>query len=485
MSAISNAYLIIFLPLISSLFCGLFSKKKIVFSIIAVNNSLLLLFSWQNLFNVLAYKKISVNFEIGAISPALEFLTSAFGASLLFFVIIIKSLIFLFFVKDFDNSLDDKTKRIFYPLYLFQFFTLAGIFTSNNFFNLIIFAELYIFTIFALAEIFLNQSQNTWKSFLVNSLTTLLILFSLIVVTLICSESNISKIAAEIALIAESHKWFVTTILITLICSLLLKFTFSYFSFKAEENRLHNFVFNELFFIKSVVAVFVILNFLYVFFGSFALLFIKKIAPFLILASLAAVSYIALKLRKENSFKEIFSNISAINLAIIFVTIAISSLYSLQSLFFLIANFLLVNLAFFLISILSEERIDQSGRIYFVLKQNFRMFFFPIKISLFFLAGFPLSFLFFSNWYLIKAAFDSIYCPLILFIIAISNLSYIALSLRLFEVLGIDYNKKEAAPNAFYIFGFLSLFLVIIFYFFSSAFLKDLSLGFGAYLLNL
>ncbi|MBM5782633.1 MAG: hypothetical protein FJ368_04345 [Pelagibacterales bacterium] len=477
MSAISNAYLIIFLPLIASLFSFLVPKKKIVVTTIVLTSLSLIALSCQNLLNVLAYKNISNNFDLGQISLGLEFSISAIGATFLLLAFFTKSIIFFFFTKDFENSLEEKNKIVFYQLYLFQFFAIAGIFTADSFFNIIIFVEIYILTIFALAEILLNQNRNNWRYFLFNSLVTILILFLLLVSQIIFSESNISAIAENISLILPSQLSFMIVFFAIIILALLSKMLFPYFSFKSENSKTSKFFLSELYFVKSAVAIFLTLKFSYVFFGNLTIELLGKVAPFLIFLSLSLVSYFALQLRKQNSYQNFFQHIICNNLAIVFVTLAISNLYSLQSLFFTIINFFFINLAFFFIFSLIEEKTDNKGQVFFILKRNFSSFFFPIKILLFFLSAFPLSFLFFSNWYLIKAAFDSIYLPLLFLIVAISNFSYVFTSLKLFEMIEIEEEKSE--NNFSNIASFLLLFAVIILLFASSDFLKNLSLEFA------
>ncbi len=482
MSAISNAYLIIFLPLIASLFSFLVPKKKIVLTTIALTNLLLIALSCQNLFNVLAYKNISNNFDLGQISLGLEFSISATGATFLLLAFLIKSIIFLFFIKDFENSLEGKNKIAFYQLYIFQFFTIAGIFTADSFFNLFIFSELYLFTIFSLAKVLLNQDRNNWRYFLVNSLVTVLITFLLLITEIIFSESSISKVFESIYLISDSQQFFVNTVFTSLFLLLFLKLFSPYFFFKLENNKNSKFFLFELYFIKLAISVFIVLKFSYVFFGIFTVELMKKIAPFLIFFSLSIVSYFALQLKKTISLKIIFINIVCNAIAVVCTNFAISNFYSLQSLFFTIINFFLVNLALFLIFSLTEEKIDNKGQVFFLLKRNFSSFFFPIKILLFFLSAFPLSFLFFSNWYLIKAALDSFYLPLLLLIIVISNFSNVFISLKLFEVIEIEEKKSET--NLFQIISFLVLFIVIIFLFVFSDFLKILSSEFASSLLS-
>lgn len=483
MSAISNAYLIIFLPLISSLLSCFSSRKTVAFSIVFITQILLLILCGQNLINVLAYKKIISNFDFGTISLALEFSHSAFAAVLLFLIIFAKSLIFWFFVKDLQNFLQNKqSQNLFFTLYLLQFFILVAIFSSDNFFNLIIFIEIYLFSIIALVEIFLNQNEKSWKCFLFNTICTFFILFSLVIINLIFDANTISKINEKIFLIRNSNNYFIITLLLIITSSLLAKFASFFLLFKSEKNLNSQFVLSEIYFVSFIVAIFINLKFFYLFFGQFASALIKNFAPFLIIASFLIALQFVWQSKKINNFKQISHNIFANNIATILLIIAFSNSYSFQALFFVMLNFLTVNLAFFLIFALNQDFEDENSAFLTKILDKITL---PIKFLLFFLSAFPLTFLFFANWYLIKAAFETNLYFATLPIIALINFSYISVALKLFDNMAFEKHQElNLQSQKFYFISVALLFLAIILFFFNSAFLKDLSFAFANSLVN-
>ena len=153
MGIVSNVYFIIFLPLIASLFCQIFGKKKLPF-FIALATSILMLALIVKIFpSILTYKEIGNDFELSPLSIALEFKLDLLGIIFLALLVFLKIVILFFYRSDFEKMLDEKTNRIFYSVFLLRLFSLVGIFTSNNLLNLFIFFEIYAFSFFATSSI--------------------------------------------------------------------------------------------------------------------------------------------------------------------------------------------------------------------------------------------------------------------------------------------------------------------------------------------
>ena len=208
MSAIGNIYLIIFLPLISSLFCQLFGKKSVSFWIALTSCISLFFLTLKVLPDVLIYEKISNDFELSPLSIALEFRLDILGIIFLLLLIFLKIVILFYYRGDIEKSLDGKDNRIFYSVYLLHLFSLVGIFTTNNLLNLFLFFEIYSFSFFATLSISsdLKIAKLSFKYFCLNATSSLLILFCFLAIYLALGEISFDKISENLALIPKGSR---------------------------------------------------------------------------------------------------------------------------------------------------------------------------------------------------------------------------------------------------------------------------------------
>ena len=200
------------------------------------------------------------------------------------------------------------------------------------------------------------------------------------------------------------------------------------------------------------------------------------------------------------------------NLGFIFACIALQTIESLQAAFFYLLNFSLINLLIFIFATFLKRYFGTSSinKIWLV-KQDHFLLVLPMKFLVFFIAAFPLTTLFFANWYLAYASFNFGFEAFLLIGLIVSNFAQANLAIKLIasffhqgpnrEVITQDEDSKEKTPtipNKFsnflpslgirkYQFYFLSFWFLIITIYLSSlvsGLTNNLSLRFASYLLS-
>jgi formate hydrogenlyase subunit 3/multisubunit Na+/H+ antiporter MnhD subunit len=183
MGVVSNIYLIIFLPLVASLFCQIFVKKSPSFWVAFISCIATFFLALKVFLDVLIYEKISNDFELSPLSIALEFRLDLLGMIFLLLLTFLKIVILFFYRTDIERALDNKSIRIFYSVFLLHLFSLVGIFTTNNLLNLFLFFEIYAFSFFATASISRDSEllKLSFRYFCLNATSSLLILFCFVI----------------------------------------------------------------------------------------------------------------------------------------------------------------------------------------------------------------------------------------------------------------------------------------------------------------
>jgi formate hydrogenlyase subunit 3/multisubunit Na+/H+ antiporter MnhD subunit len=500
MGVISNIYLIIFLPLVAALFCQIFSKKNLSFAI-ALGSCLALFFLVLKIFPyVLTYEKIANDFELSPLSIALEFRLDLLGAFFLLLLIFLKIVILFFYQPDIEKTLEQKNSHIFYSVFLLHLFALVGIFTTNNLLNLFLFFEIYSFSFFATFSISRDAKllKLAFRYFCLNATSSLLILFCFFTIYLTFGEINFDQIAENLPLIAESHSWFLCSIFGLLSLAFLIKFFpfWLYFQKLKSTNLIANFLAIDALFIKTNVGIFLILRFVYFFFGNQLLFFDFNLRPILIGLSALLIFYSAAKLYQQKHLKLIAAYFCLNNLGFILGCIALQSTQSLQALFFYLLNFSLVNLLMFIFATFIKRHFNTSSlnKIYLIEQRHFLLAL-PLKLLIFFIAAFPFTILFFANWYLAYATFGIGFESILLVALIVSNFVQVSLATKLTAAFFVKNDEKNSEdlnpwPNLgfkkyqFYLISFWFLILAIYLAAFSSSSLNALALRFASYLLS-
>ena len=496
MNAISNIYLIIFLPLFASLLCQLLGKKSLPFWI-ALSSSITLFFlTLKVLPDVLIYEKITNDFELSPLSIALEFSLDVLGIIFLLLLTFLKIVILFYYRSDIEKLLDQKGRKVFYSVYLMHLFALVGIFTTNNLLNLFLFFEIYSFAFFATSSISknLNISKLSFRYFCLNATSSLVILFCFLAIYLSFGEINFNRIGEAFAMSTNLNFWFLAALVMLLGVSFIVKFFpfWLYFENLKSVNLISNYISIDSLFIKTNVGIFIVLKFLYFFFGSNLLFTRFDFAPLLILISLLLIFYSAIKLYSQKHLKSITVYLCLNNLGFILACIALQTIESLQALFFYIINFSLVNLLVFIFATFLKRNFKTSSisKIWLI-KQNHFLLVVPIKLLIFFIAAFPLTTLFFANWYLAYARFSLNLSAFLLVGLIISNFVHVTLAIRLIAA----FFKRGSEPfenmtilktreYSFYLASFWFLITTILLASLASNLTSGLSLRFASFLLS-
>jgi multicomponent Na+:H+ antiporter subunit D len=497
MGTISSIYLMIFLPLISSLLCQAFARKKMSFYF-AITSCLALFYLLLSAVpKVLLQKKISSDFELFPLSIALEFRLDLLSITFLLLTIFVKVASLLFYKSDVDRLLDQKNSSIFYGVFLLQLFGLVGIFTSDNLLNLFLFFEVYAFGFFAnltlsrdgkLLELF-------FRYFCLNAASSLLILFTFFTLYLAFGEVNFEKLSTSFSLLPQEQLGFATLILLILSLCMILKFFpfWLYFKKIKSSELVSNFLAIDSLFIKTNIGIFLALKFGYFFFGKKLLFEQLHIAPLVIGGSLLLIIYSALALQKQKHLKLISVYLCLNNVGFSLAAIAIHSKESLQALFFYLLNFnLVVFFIFIFASFLKRHFLTSSLTKIHLIRRNSFLLLLPLKILVFFVAAFPFTLLFFANWYMAYSSLQPSFVAVLLIGVALSTFAASGLGIRLIDsFFAVENEEKNSAPPRFlakeYSFYFASFWFLILligggFFFVSS--LNEFSLQFASYLLS-
>lgn len=494
---VSNIYLLIFLPLISALFCQAFGKKNLSFWITICSCFASFFLALKIFPDVLIYEKITNDFELSLLSIALEFRLDLLGIIFILLLIFLKIIILFFYRNDIEKFLDEKNYRIFYSVFLLHLFSLIGIFTTNNLLNLFLFFEIYAFSFFATLSISrdANLLKLSFRYFCLNASSSLLILFCFFTVYLTFGEINFDKIVDNFSLLTKKDSWFLIAIFLLLTFAFIIKFfpLWLYFKKVRSTNLIANFLAIDSLFIKTNVGIFLTLKFVYFFFGNHFLFTDFDLDPIVIFFAILLIFYSSIKLYQQKHLKFIAAYLCLNNLGFILACIALQTTESLQALFFYLLNFSLVNLFIFIFATFLKRYFSSSSinKIWLVRRNHFLLVL-PLKLLIFFIAAFPLTFLFFANWYLAYASFTFGFEAFLLIALIVSNFAQVTVAIKLIESFFSKHSRKEseAAPTLelkkyqFYLTSFWFLIGTIYVVTFVSGITNSMALRFASYLLS-
>lgn len=484
MALISSIYAIIFLPLVTSLLCQIFTKKNISFILTAACLITLLAAVIKIFPQVLELQIISNDFELMPLSMALEFKLDVTSMIFLTAVILLNLIILFYYQLDIKNFLDQQNSKIFYSVYLLRVFTAIGIITSNNLLNLFLFLEIYACSFFAIFSIAkdVKISVLSFRYFAFNSAASLLILFSFLIIYLIFGSLNLDIIKQNL-LASKDIRFF--TILASLVAiGLVIKFFpfWLYFENLKNNNLLANFFAIDSLFIKANLGIFFAIKFSYLFFVNAA------IGAVLIAVASLLIFYSLFRLRQTKHFKLIAIYLCIINLGLILICMASHSEKSGQAAFFYWLNFNLINLFLFIFATFLKRKFNTSSLDKIFLVAPHRMLVLPLKLLIIFIASFPFTFLFYGNWYLVleNMKFDEkLLNALVICVLAIINFVLAAFAIKISAMIFFPagnsvQEKLEIEPRKYWLYtiSFWTLIIVVYGLIFYSDFLNKLSLQF-------
>ena len=493
-AAISNIYLLIFLPLVASLCCQILVGKKPTFYFALFTSLLLFILALKTFPLILQSEKISSDFQLSLVSIAIEFKLDLLGISFLILLLFIKIVTLFFFRTDVEKFLDEKSSRAFYSVFLLNLFALVGIFTSNNLFNLFFFFEIYAFSFFAITSISsdLKLLKISFRYFCLSAASSLIMIFCFFGIYLVFGEVNFDAMAQNFYLLDKKNIWFAQTIFLLLAAAIFMRFfpLWLYFRKLRSSSVVASFFIQDSLFIKTLVGVFLILKFVYFFFGNHLVFENINFDPLLILAAIALIFYSAINLYRQKHLKLICMFFCLNNLGFMLAAIPLQSIESIQALFFYVLNFALVNFFIFIFaSFLKRYFHTSSIKKIWLLRRNNMALTLPIKLIVFFVISFPLSFMFMGNWYMALSSFRPDFAALILGALMASNFVYIAVAIRLIDSFFSSHNSSQmpVLPTKNY-YSYLLSFWFLIGGIYASILLaselNSLSLRFASYLFS-
>lgn len=476
---ISNIYLLIFLPLIASLCCQILSGKKPTFFFALFTSILLFILSLKIFPQILSNEKISNDFQISLVSIGIEFKLDIVGATFLVLLLFLKIITLFFFRSDIEKFLDAKSSRAFYSVFLLNLFALIGIFTSNNLFNLFFFFEIYAFSFFAITSISadLKLLKLSFRYFCLSAASSLIIIFCFLGIYLVFGEVNFDKMAENFYLLPPENIWFVQVIFALLAIAIFIRFfpLWLYFKKLRSSSVITSFLIHDSLFIKTLVGIFLLLKFVYFFFGNNLLLRSLNLDIILVLAAISLIFYSTLNLYRQKHLKLICLYFCLNNLGFILASIALQTVESMQALFFYVLNFALVNFFIFIFASFLKRYFHTSSmsKIWLV-RRNHLMLTLPIKLIVFFIIVLPISFMFLGNWYLAYTSLKPGFELSLLGAIIASNFVYIAVAIRLIDAF-FSPNKANEMPvlAAKNYYSYLLCFWLLIIAIFASIALSD------------
>jgi multicomponent Na+:H+ antiporter subunit D len=495
MNSLSYLYLLVFAPLISAVICQTLPLKKLAFWFTLFCSIAIFALVLALLPQVLTFKNIGNDFNLSLLSLSLEFRIDILGYFFLTLVLFLKIVILIFYHADVEKLLNAKNIKTFYAVFLINLFGLINIFTTNNLFNLFVFLEIYAFSFFAISALAKDSEllKISFRDFCLNATASLLILFSFLITYLVFKNNSFDQIITNSGLFAGSKSALPLVIMLFLAIAFLIKFFpfWLFFDKMKSANILANFLVAESMFVKGAVGMFLLLKFIYFYFGTKFLFAEFGLNYFFIIAAIILVVLSAIGVYQQKHLNSICGYLCLGNIGFVIAAIGLSTQESVRSIFFYILNFSLVNLFIFIFATFLKQHFESSSfsKIPLIKKDVNFVAILPIKLMVFFIASFPLTPLFFANWNITYASLNPGLEASILIALVAANFAYVDLALRFIDALfGAQENSTDSIEkpkyNRFYFLAFWILLIVIVAAVFLAVFVNNLSEHFASYLLS-
>lgn len=464
----SNIYLIIFLPLICSLFSYIFSSPKIN-KFITILTCLSLGFLIIKLVpDILIYEKISNDFGIGLLSIGLEFRMDLLSLLFLGILTFLSFLTVIFYDSSTKYCLSDDEQNKFYRIFLLKIFGANGLILSNSLFNIYLFIEIYSFSFFTLACLVKNKKYATknFHNFCLSAASSLLILLSFLAIFLAFEEHSFEKIIDSFSLLPKDKTWFLLAIFMFLFFAIIAKFFPLWQNIESDEPKsskdifypskpsvldeaknailsssnleksdqfLNNLLTLDRMFIGTLLGFFLIIKFIFFLFGA-ELLFIKNdFAVPCLACGFALVVFASSKLYRQNDLRNICNFLAISTFGFCLGALGMNSNEAIESFLFFLLNFSFAGLFFFFLSFVGISSFQDSSINFFTKLINLNPFIaFMIKFMMIFIAAFPLSLQFFGYWHMASAAMIKNIGAIMIIALMVSSLSQMRLATKLF-----------------------------------------------------
>ena len=406
MSSNFIAYLIIFLPLISAIFCFLISSLFAKTNFLITLSTLIAVFflSLKLLPILLTYEQIQNNTaSAGLISIATEYYIDLLALFSLLLIIAIKIIVSVFYRKDTDKIVNQSSAQLFYVVNLLNLFAIIGIITTNNIFNLYIFIEIYSFTFYAITSLAaeLPIARLSLQYFCQSVLGGILLLIAFLAIYIITGQSKINLLSENINYLFASDNFIAKLLFWLILSGIVLKFfPHQFYNSKisgkiSSKNFITNFIDNSAIFVKSNLGLYLLQRTIFTMFGSNLIFSEFKFYIILTILGLILIFYANSKLLKllntfTKNLKSIANNIILSNLGLVIITIAINSKIATIGGNFYIINYSLIGLLLFFVS--ANKDSNMANLIF--------------KITILLIAYLPLTLGFWGNFYLTLALMD-------------------------------------------------------------------------------
>ena len=493
MNTISYLYLLVLAPLIFSVLCQVFSIKKSSFWLTIFCCFSLFVLMAKIFPQITTFKTIGNDFYLSLLSLSLEFRIDIVGYVFLLLVLFLKMVILLFYHSDVEQLLSDKNSKIFYSVFLINLFGLVNVFTTNNFFNLFVFLEIYAFSFFAISALSKDSEllKISFRDFCLNAAASLMILFCFLVTYLVFKKSSFDHIVTDSSMFEGHGSLLPISILVLLVVAFAIKFFpfWLFFDKMKSGNLITNFLIAESMFVKGAVGIFLLLKFIYFYFGSKLIFAGFDIHYPLIVIAIILITFSAIGVYQQKHLQSICAYLCLGSLGFVIAGIGLNTEYSLRSVFFYVMNFSLVNLFIFTFATFLKKHFDTSSisKISAIRGVGF-VYLFPIRAMTFFIAAFPLTPLFFANWNLVYAGLNPGFEASILIGLVAANFAYADLAIRFIDEAFGDSESEPLEKGKFDESQFLSfwiLLIVIAASVFLAVFANNLSEQFASYLLSI
>jgi multicomponent Na+:H+ antiporter subunit D len=343
LNPISSIYLIVFLPLILSLFCNIFKSNKINFIITFLSIFIPLLILIDNYQLILENKQVISNFETSVISTALEFKIDLVSINFLIFIYLAKILILFCHKKNHANHISNQDYcNKFYAVFIINIFAITGIILTNNLFNFFIFLELYALTFLGILTNIndKNIALISFRQFCINSVSSLFIVITIAILYLLFWELDIDKILLNVKIISKNNYLLFLQLSLIFTTVIIAKF-FNFFNFysaiksKSKKDSI-NIIFFEVFSVNSLIGVYLIYKIFSIFLIDGLIIRNYNFNLIIMIFGLIITSLFLIKIFYRKNLKAIFLDFYLINLGCILICLSIYDTSALKAMFYML-----------------------------------------------------------------------------------------------------------------------------------------------------
>ncbi len=431
MSSYVASYLLLFLPIIASVFCFLINFKKTDVWIFVGAIFVMLLLTIKLSFDFAAVEaSIKNDAGLGILSIPTEYYLDFLALFFITLALAIRLMMTFFYNQYVSKVLNNDNRQLFYTTSLLNLFGLVGIFATNNIFNLFIFIEIYCLTFCAIMAMSndLSLSKLAFKYFCQSVLASIILLLAFVLLYVFSGQLKIDEIA-NLTIIENSDLifWIVAI-------AILLKFfpLQIYFKTLKSQDLMANFLVNFAFIINGLVGFYLLLKIALFLFHPSEIFF-----DLLIAAGFGVVFYGNYKMLKTKHLRAVAAYFSLINLGLVLIAIGFFIDRALMVSLIYITNYALSGSIIFLLSGLMYKNFFSSHfRHLPKIKKMSLEKRIMILATIFITLNPPIALMFWSNWHLSLLAFDFNRGILSIIPLVITNLVMARLMIKLLDYRG-------------------------------------------------